>query len=423
MKTSFRSNLLIAFLIVSILTGCSMSTPDETTAPEITTEATTEVTESAAEEVTTAPAETTAPAPATEDPSQNTTAPETTPTTVPTELTEPPHTHDYQVKVTKPTCESKGYTTYTCSCGEEYRSDETDAIGHNYKTKTIAPTTESKGYDLHKCKFCDKSYKDNYTDKLPPETKPAETEPPTAAPLPTEPAYTKHTHEWKTETLKATCTTGGYDIVTCSCGEEYTENHVSATGHDMQAETVIAPTTEVQGYTVYKCKNCNYTENRDYTDKLPVETVPETTVHEHTWTEWKWTGDNNYYGEYIRTCTVCNETDHPDTSSSYAVPEVVTIINEYRSAEGLSPLTYDSSGQDIANLRAAELRCEFCHHSGSFCDNGFYKGECIASGQRSAQSVVDAWMESSSHRPSLMNPDATKAVVARNGNCWVIAFG
>lgn len=414
MKANYKIIILVMILIISMFTGCATTEPDETMVTqtnkptaESTIENTTEATEA-----TTTPSETkTIPdspddienGGIEDDPSKNMTEP-TQP--APTESAETKHEHNYNSKVTKPTCESDGYTTYTCSCGDSYTSNETKATGHSYKTETVAPTTETKGYDIHTCAKCNKSYKDNYTSKLPAETKP-----------------TEHTHEWKTETVKATCVSNGYDILTCSCGEERTDNHVSATGHDMQTETVIAPTTEAQGYTIYKCKNCNYTENRDYTDKLPAETIPETTVHEHTWSAWEWTGENNYYGEYIRTCTVCNETDHPDTSSSYAVPEVVTIINEYRAAEGLSPLSYDSSGQDIANLRAAELQCEFRHHTGNFNDNGFYKGECIASGQRSAQSVVDAWMESSSHRPSLMNPDATKAVVARNGNCWVIAFG
>jgi len=42
------------------------------------------------------------------------------------------HTHSYTSKVIAPTCTAPGYTTYTCSCGESYKDNYTDALGHNY---------------------------------------------------------------------------------------------------------------------------------------------------------------------------------------------------------------------------------------------------------------------------------------------------
>jgi hypothetical protein len=40
--------------------------------------------------------------------------------------------HRYQESETLPTCTEKGYTTYTCACGDSYVGRETDALGHNY---------------------------------------------------------------------------------------------------------------------------------------------------------------------------------------------------------------------------------------------------------------------------------------------------
>ena len=40
------------------------------------------------------------------------------------------HVHEYQPVVTDPTCTVKGYTTYTCACGDSYKDNETDALGH-----------------------------------------------------------------------------------------------------------------------------------------------------------------------------------------------------------------------------------------------------------------------------------------------------
>jgi len=41
-----------------------------------------------------------------------------------------PHTHSYTSRVTAPTCTEKGYTTYTCSCGDSYKDSYVDALGH-----------------------------------------------------------------------------------------------------------------------------------------------------------------------------------------------------------------------------------------------------------------------------------------------------
>lgn len=51
----------------------------------------------------------------------------------PEEPTEPDvHEHSYTSKVTNPTCTEKGYTTYTCACGESYVDNYVKAKGHNY---------------------------------------------------------------------------------------------------------------------------------------------------------------------------------------------------------------------------------------------------------------------------------------------------
>lgn len=42
------------------------------------------------------------------------------------------HSHVYVTDVTEPTCTEKGYTTYTCSCGDSYVGDYVDALGHTY---------------------------------------------------------------------------------------------------------------------------------------------------------------------------------------------------------------------------------------------------------------------------------------------------
>lgn len=57
------------------------------------------------------------------------------------------HIHSYSSVVTAPTCTEKGYTTYTCACGDTYTADETPATEHVYSeaTCTKAPTCSTCG--------------------------------------------------------------------------------------------------------------------------------------------------------------------------------------------------------------------------------------------------------------------------------------
>jgi len=71
--------------------------------------------------------------------------------------------HDYKPIVTSPTCEEKGYTTYTCSkCSDSYVADEVAALGHTpaaaVKENNKAPTCTEKGsYDsVVYCSVCTK---------------------------------------------------------------------------------------------------------------------------------------------------------------------------------------------------------------------------------------------------------------------------
>ena len=67
--------------------------------------------------------------------------------------------HNYKSVVTPPTCTEKGYTTYTCSCGDVYKDSYVDALGHDYKEIVIDPTCTQMGYTQYVCD-CGDSYVD-----------------------------------------------------------------------------------------------------------------------------------------------------------------------------------------------------------------------------------------------------------------------
>ena len=43
------------------------------------------------------------------------------------------HSHEYVADITVPTCTEKGYTTYTCECGDSYVDSYVEALGHTYE--------------------------------------------------------------------------------------------------------------------------------------------------------------------------------------------------------------------------------------------------------------------------------------------------
>ena len=69
--------------------------------------------------------------------------------------------------VTDPTCEDKGYTTYTCTLCETTRTDdEVEATGHSYNEVVTAPTCYAEGYTTYTCSACSDTYTANQTAKI-----------------------------------------------------------------------------------------------------------------------------------------------------------------------------------------------------------------------------------------------------------------
>lgn len=66
------------------------------------------------------------------------------------------HDHEYTEVVTAPTCTEKGYTTYTCECGESYVDNYVDAAHTLESHAAKAATCTEAGYGAYeKCTKCD----------------------------------------------------------------------------------------------------------------------------------------------------------------------------------------------------------------------------------------------------------------------------
>ena len=66
------------------------------------------------------------------------------------------HTHSYKTQVVAPTCTERGYTIYTCSCGETHNDNYVNALGHKWDagkvTKKATPT--ATGVKTYTCTVC-----------------------------------------------------------------------------------------------------------------------------------------------------------------------------------------------------------------------------------------------------------------------------
>ncbi len=129
--------------------------------------------------------------------------------------------HTYKAVVTEPICTDRGYTTYTCECGDSYVSDYVEVAEHSYSSTVSRPATHlAEGIRVYACSSCG----DTYTENI---------------------AKTKEHSYFVSNVITPTCEKEGYTLYSCECGDSYDGDKVSAKGHDYKGDT---------------CKNCGETK-------------------------------------------------------------------------------------------------------------------------------------------------------------------
>ena len=127
------------------------------------------------------------------------------------------------------------------------------------------------------------------------------------------------------------------------------------------------------------------------------------------------------------------ETDSTVTSFEQ---EVIRLVNQIRTENGLSTLTYDWELARVARYKSQNMKDNgyFAHNSPiygspfqmikSFGISYRSAGENIAKGYATPQAVVNAWMNSSGHRANILNAGYTRIGVGyvASGNYWTQMF-
>lgn len=145
--------------------------------------------------------------------------------------------HNYVATVSAPTCETVGYTTYTCTeCGEKYTSEIVPALGHVEKTVPgKAASCDEEGLtDGISCEVCNKIIK-------------------TQAKIP------KTEHSYVKKVVEPTCDKSGYVTLTCTvCNSYAVPTTTPALGHnEIVVEGYGASCTEDGLSDGIVCSRCN----------------------------------------------------------------------------------------------------------------------------------------------------------------------
>lgn len=233
-----------------------------------------------------------------------------------------------------------------------------------------------------------------------------------------------HSHSYSSKTVKATCTSDGYTVHTCSCGASYTDNYTSATGHKWSEwKTVKKATTSSEGRKQRTCSSCGKTGSKTITKVKGSST----------------SGGHKITG--ARKAVYSYSGDHGDKWSNV---NLVDLINEERAKEGLGklewtadllqqdyneePWTFDSgyfdSNGNFDPYRGAEIR-EPLEGAQKMADMGYATHgngvgcSCVGSTKHDGDTIeqalrrhIQGYMNSPEHRAILMNAGSHRVTAA-----------
>lgn len=180
--------------------------------------------------------------------------------------------HNYDEHITLPTCNSNGFTTFICECGDTYVSNYTSNLSHEYELDRW----EWDNYDAAKAIFkcsnlgCDDTIS---IDSI----------------ITTEIVEESKCDQAGTIEYKASVFFNNVEYI------DVKDKEIDVISHEY-IETVVEPTCDSEGYTEHRC-TCGDVYYTDFTSIIP---------HDYS-ISWLWDGNNCYA---VLTCK--NNTDHSE---------------------------------------------------------------------------------------------------------------
>ncbi|OCA84740.1 LysM peptidoglycan-binding domain-containing protein [Bacillus sp. FJAT-27986] len=166
----------------------------------------------------------------------------------------------------------------------------------------------------------------------------------------------------------------------------------------------------------------------------PVETTPEVTEPVENTPEV--TGPVETTPEVTEPVETTPEVTEPEGNDQAIVNQIVALVNEERAKNGLQPLRNNADLSVVAYTKAVDMSENgyFAHTSptyGSPFDMMKAFGityvaaaENIAQGHRTAEAVMEGWMDSEGHRENILNPNYTEIGIGyeKYEHYWVQMF-
>lgn len=208
-----------------------------------------------------------------------------------------------EAPMTEPTADTSAGAETTEAAATELPEISTEATDNTESTQATEAPTEAPTETTEAATEPETPSNPKPADPKPANPTPTPTEPKTTEPAPTEPTPTDpspteppHTHSWSdwTQTKAPSCTAGGEEIRTCSCGAKESRT-VNALGHNWSGwSQTKAPTCGAEGAEARSCSRCGMSESRS---------VPATGAH--SWNETAPTCTQ----AGSKTCKVCGKTE------------------------------------------------------------------------------------------------------------------
>lgn len=133
--------------------------------------------------------------------------------------------------------------------------------------------------------------------------------------------------------------------------------------------------------------------------------------------------ERSYDGNGLVRTTQSNTRGAVNDGIYYSGSDAYTLLNQYRSANGLAGLVRDAELEAKAYQRAIEIVSNFSHSSAGGYNSGL--GENIAMGVLDAQTVTEGWYNSPGHRANMLGGYQTVGIAHYSVNgldYWVQLF-
>lgn len=232
-----------------------------------------------------------------------------------------------------------------------------------------------------------------------------------------------HSHSYSSKTVKATCTSGGYTVHTCSCGASYTDSYTDATGHRWSDwKTVKKATTSSEGRKQRTCSSCGKTESKTIAKVKSSSTSGDHRITGARKAVYSYRGMDKFSSVNLVDLINAERAKEGLGKLEWTADGLTRLINEDPSAKNDFDYLFDSTGKFVPYrdpevrepLEGAQKMANMgyaTHGSGVGC-SCVGASEGASTIEEALRRQIKAYMNSPEHRAILMNAGSHSVTAA-----------